>query len=67
MKLPTPKQAVHFLTHINDFTYRFNPKTGNFRYREFRGPRDDLYNFYMWLVVWKDMVRMVKDMVNSLN
>ena len=53
--MKTPKELAHMLTHMNDFTYRFNPKTGNFRWREFRGPVDDLYNFWMWLGVWKDM------------
>ena len=53
--MKTPKEMLHMLTHMNDFTYRFNPETGNFRWREFRGPVDDLYNFWMWLGVWKDM------------
>ncbi len=59
MKLPNPKQIPEFFRHINDYTYRFNPKTGNFRYREFRGLKDDVYNFYMWLKVWKDMALLV--------
>ena len=25
-----------FLRHINDYTYRFNPEKGQFRYRELR-------------------------------
>ena len=57
--MKTPKELVHIVKHLNDFTYRFNPKTGNFRWREFRGPKDDLYTFRMWLIVWKDMVRFV--------
>ena len=29
-----------FLRHINDYTYRFDPERGRFRYRELRGVRD---------------------------
>ena len=57
--MKTPKELLHIIRHANDYTYRFNPKTGNFRWREFRGLRDDVYNFWMWLVVWKDMARFV--------
>ena len=45
-----------FLRHINDYTYRFNPEKGQFRYRELRGVRDTAFDFYMWLKCWKDMV-----------
>lgn len=38
-----------FLRHINDYTYRFNPEKGQFRYRELRGVRDTAFDFYMWL------------------
>ena len=43
-----------FLRHINDYTYRFNPEKGQFRYRELRGVRDTAFDFYMWLKCWKD-------------
>ena len=45
-----------FLRHINDYTYRFDPERGRFRYRELRGVRDTAFDFYMWLKCWKDMV-----------
>lgn len=45
-----------FLRHINDYTYRFDPEKGRFRYRELRGVRDTAFDFYMWLKCWKDMV-----------
>ena len=45
-----------FLRHINDYTYRFNPEKGQFRYRELRGVRDTAFDFYMWLKCWKDMI-----------
>ena len=48
-----------FLRHINDYTYRFNPEKGQFRYRELRGVRDTAFDFYMWLKCWKDMVAFV--------
>jgi len=34
-----------FLRHINDYTYRFNPEKGQFRYRELRGVRDTAFDF----------------------
>ena len=48
-----------FLRHINDYTYRFDPERGRFRYRELRGVRDTAFDFYMWLKCWKDMVAFV--------
>ena len=38
-----------FLRHINDYTYRFTPEKGQFRYRELRGVRDTAFDVYMWL------------------
>ena len=48
-----------FLRHVNDYTYRFDPEKGRFRYRELRGVRDTAFDFYMWLKCWKDMVAFV--------
>ena len=45
-----------FLRHVNDYTYRFDPEKGRFRYRELRGVRDTAFDFYMWLKCWKDMI-----------
>ena len=45
-----------FLRHVNDYTYRFDPEKGQFRYRELRGVRDTAFDFYMWLKCWKDMI-----------
>ena len=38
-----------FLRHVNDYTYRFDPEKGRFRYRELRGGRDTAVVVYMWL------------------
>lgn len=34
-------------------------KTGLLKHREWRGFRDTMYDFYRWLVTWKDMIKMV--------
>ena len=33
-----------FLRHVNDYTYRFDPEKGRFRYRELRGVRDTAFD-----------------------
>lgn len=34
-------------------------KTGLLKHREWRGFKDTLYDFYRWLITWKDMIKMV--------
>ena len=34
-----------FLRHVNDYTYRFDPEKGRFRYRELRGVRVTAFDF----------------------
>ena len=36
-----------------------NDKTGIYKHREWRGVKDTLYDYYRWLITWKDMIKMV--------
>ena len=36
-----------------------NDKTGIYKHREWRGVKDTLYDYYRWLITWKDMIMMV--------
>ena len=35
------------------------PKTGILKHREWRGFKDTMYDYYRWLITWKDMIKMV--------
>lgn len=34
-------------------------KTGLYKHREWRGVEDTMYDYYRWLITWKDMIKMV--------
>ena len=34
-------------------------KTGILKHREWRGLKDTMYDYYRWLITWKDMIVMV--------
>ena len=34
-------------------------KTGLLKHREWRGLKDTMYDYYRWLITWKDMIVMV--------
>ncbi len=36
-----------------------NDKTGIYKHREWRGVKETLYDYYRWLITWKDMIKMV--------
>ena len=42
-----------------DYGKLYKEHTAILKHREWRGLKDTMYDYYRWLVTWKDMIKMV--------
>ena len=44
---------------MDNYGKLYKEHTAVLKHREWRGVKDTMYDYYRWLVTWKDMIKMV--------